>query len=812
MKLNCIVLLLGGLTVGLGLGQNTDLLKRENIDTTAILVKPKRPGLAADDFHRGRKAKVKKLKHLRWEIVQDPAPGDFAAYQASGLFVASRSYVYTPVAVPNDPLFNQQWCHQVMESAAAWDLRTSNDVVVAVIDTGINYSHPDLAGNLWTGPNGEHGFSAFGGVLTVGGQDDHFHGSHCAGIIGAIGNNALGVAGVNWRLKLISFKFLSASGSGSTGDGVICIDKMIDLKRSGVNIRVSNNSWGAPGYDLALEDAFREAENAGILNICAAGNNGQDTDEQDFTPSTLKVDGIVSVLASDSRDQKAIFSNFGIETTDIFAPGVNILSTVLGTGFQAASGTSMASPQVAGAAAMLFALNPSLTPAQAKSVLLHPDSYDRVSFAENTTGGGRLNLRKLWNNPAINNPPPPNQAPSITASPDTNVIFTPGTMAVTGSDPDGDPLFYRSTWKLEYPWIIWHGLGQPPLSYSAATNSVSVNGSSWALDQARNIRMTVSDGRGGSAAHNAVAWTTRNESLVRDLGRLVTGWKVWLVDGRVWFRLDVSGDTSGVRYEVVAMPQLQFGSPCCFNPNQDYQAVNTAPAPPGSYSVRAHLFDSSGNFATGPWTSLIVSSTTKPPEARITYNTRRGPAPLQVVADMRGTALGDVQRPYYTAMPWQQGGFSTDIANPVRTFTLETPGVHWIEFTVFDAVYPLQDRIVEYFTVLPVSGIGTNEPPLPPPPPTPDLTAPQNLVASYSSGTMNVRWVETAASEDRVELWVQSKLKGPWGDWRLQAMLPADSATYSFTPARGQFQFRAKVCKSDLCSVWSNTSSSVRVR
>lgn len=395
-------------------------------DPTVLLVKRNRAATqkAVTEFHQKHGAKITRFKYINWHAVELPKGQEaklLRNYQASGLFERVQTQrIYKLHNTPDDPLLQQQWALATIQATNAWDKATSNDVVVAVIDSGIDYLHPDLKDNLWTGPNGQHGYTAVDGVIREGGYDDHLHGTHVAGTIGAMGNNAIGIAGVSWRTRLISFKFITALHGGKTRDAILCIEKMIDLRKSGQNIRVSNNSWGEYGpEDLALKDVFLAAEDAGIINVCAAGNDNADIDQRFVSPASFDLDGIVTVLASNSADRKASFSNYGRVTTDLLAPGDGILSCKLNGGYSILSGTSMAAPHVAGALAMAFGQNPNLSVAQAKSILLQPQSCDHIDFTNNVTDGGRLNLRKFWSNPSIVTPP---AIVNITGSGDTITI------------------------------------------------------------------------------------------------------------------------------------------------------------------------------------------------------------------------------------------------------------------------------------------------------------------------------------------------------------------------------------------------------
>jgi subtilisin family serine protease len=213
-----------------------------------------------------------------------------------------------------------------------------------------------------------------------------------AGTIGAVGNNALGVVGVNWQVKLVSVKIFSADDSAGTAGAVEGYEYLMALKRRGVNIRVVNNSWGGPVPSHALYEAMCAAEQAGILSVCAAGNSSHNADDRPDFPANLDCASLISVAASTSDDEPASFSNFGALTVDLAAPGESVLSTYRGAGhYQRLSGTSMASPHVAGAAALLLARDGSLTPATLKALLMA--TVDPLPLWQGrVVSGGRLNV------------------------------------------------------------------------------------------------------------------------------------------------------------------------------------------------------------------------------------------------------------------------------------------------------------------------------------------------------------------------------------------------------------------------------------
>lgn len=283
-----------------------------------------------------------------------------------------------------------------IDAPDAWTYATGNNhIVVAVIDTGIDYNHPDLSPNIWVNDreipgnlidddnNGFiddiHGYNFV--YNTSDPIDDHFHGTHCAGTIGAVGNNGIGVAGVCWDVRLMALKFLSASGSGNTADAIKCIEYAIN---QGAN--VMSNSWGGGGFMQSLQDIINDAYQAGIVFVAAAGNNG--TDKPHYPAA---YDNVISVVALDYNDNKASFSNYG-SSVDVAAPGVGIYSTSLEGDYRFASGTSMACPHVAGLVALLKSRNIDLTPDEVYLVLQSSADDLGALGKDETYGYGRINL------------------------------------------------------------------------------------------------------------------------------------------------------------------------------------------------------------------------------------------------------------------------------------------------------------------------------------------------------------------------------------------------------------------------------------
>ena len=289
-----------------------------------------------------------------------------------------------------------------IDAPEAWDITTgSSNNIVAVIDTGIDYNHPDLNANMWvnTGEipgngvdddsNGYIDDIHGANFITDSGDpmDDNDHGTHVAGTIGAVANNGNGIVGVNHQVRLMGLKFLNGSGSGSTSDAIKAIDYAI---AHGAD--VINASWGGGGSSQALTDAIQRADDAGILFVAAAGNSSANNDNSPHYPSSYTVANVLAVAATDRNDELASFSNFGMSSVDLGAPGAAILSTVPNNDYSSFNGTSMATPHVAGVAALLLAQNSSVTAEQLKSILMFSGDVN-TELADTTVSGRRLNAK-----------------------------------------------------------------------------------------------------------------------------------------------------------------------------------------------------------------------------------------------------------------------------------------------------------------------------------------------------------------------------------------------------------------------------------
>lgn len=328
--------------------------------------------------------------------------------QSKKVLYAEPNYIVHAFDTPNDPLFSDMWnllndgmngysSGADINATSAWDQsKGSCDVVVAITDTGIDSSHPDLSSNIWfnAGETASNGVDDDGngyvddvnGADFINGDgnpyDDHGHGSHVAGTIGAVGNNSVGVVGVNQRVRLMGLKFLDADGFGTTADAIRAIEYATE---NGAD--VINASWGGGGYERALHEAIRATS---AIFVAAAGNSGENNDYYPQYPASFNEPNVISVAASTSADTLASYSNYGVLEVDLAAPGSNILSTVPG-GYATFSGTSMATPHVAGAAALMLSTKTDATPDQIRSAMMS-SAYQAPDLQGLVASGGRLNV------------------------------------------------------------------------------------------------------------------------------------------------------------------------------------------------------------------------------------------------------------------------------------------------------------------------------------------------------------------------------------------------------------------------------------
>lgn len=297
---------------------------------------------------------------------------------------AEPNYIVHADAIPNDPRFSEQWglnntgqtggvLNEDIDAPEVWDLtRGDSSVVVAVIDSGVDYTHPDLAANMYRNvaecsvngldDDGNGYVDDCYGIDTANGDsdpaDDTQHGTHVAGILGAAGNNGIGIAGVAWNVKILPCKFLDASGTGTTAAAIACLEYVAALSARGVNIVATNNSWGGDEFSRALAEAIDTQRQHGILFMAAAGNFRRDHDYRRRYPCDHDVANIVCVASITARGETAWSTDTGRHSVHIGAPGDAVLSTLPGDAYGVFGGTSMAAPHVTGIAALLKAQDP----------------------------------------------------------------------------------------------------------------------------------------------------------------------------------------------------------------------------------------------------------------------------------------------------------------------------------------------------------------------------------------------------------------------------------------------------------------------
>lgn len=329
---------------------------------------------------------------------------------------AEPDYIVNAIStIPNDTSFTQLWGlnnrlrDADIDAPQAWDIATGTDIVVGVIDTGVDYNHVELVNNMWINTaediNHDGRFTSAdrngldedgnGYIDDVVGwdfynndsdpYDDHYHGTHVAGTIAARGNNGIGVVGVCWQARIMALKFLSGSGSGTTSGAISAINYAVLM-----HAKLTSNSWGGGAYSQALKDAIDNAAAAGQLFVAAAGNNGTDNDSTPNYPSNYDCSNVIAVAATDNQDLIAYFSCYGRNTVDVGAPGVNIYSTSPGNSYRTLNGTSMATPHVSGLASLIWSKIPGMSYLDVKRLI-----FSTVDPVSSLTGkvktGGRIN-------------------------------------------------------------------------------------------------------------------------------------------------------------------------------------------------------------------------------------------------------------------------------------------------------------------------------------------------------------------------------------------------------------------------------------
>jgi subtilisin family serine protease len=378
------------------------------------------------------------------KLQQGVSVADAVAYYVHlpGVDFAQPDYEISVAGMPNDPGFSQQWSLKNsgqyggtpgddIGATTAWNAAAgASTIVVAVIDSGIDYNHPDLAANMWHNPSVSSVGDVYGASFVTGAEtgnpyDDNGHGTVVAGIIGAVANNGIGISGVAPNVKIMDLKFLDGSGNGNTANAIQAVYYAVNH-----GAKIINASWGGSGSSSALQSAIDYARAHGVIFVAAAGNNGTNNDTTAQYPADYREGNVVSVAATDWNDKLASYSNYGPTTVDLAAPGSYIYSTYptnldSSNPYRWYSGSSMAAPEVAGALALVWGLHPSWSYNQVISDVL--GSVDKLSaLTGKVATGGRLDLAKAV------------AAATPTPSPTPTPPSTPTTTSSTGNFGSGN--------------------------------------------------------------------------------------------------------------------------------------------------------------------------------------------------------------------------------------------------------------------------------------------------------------------------------------------------------------------------------------
>ncbi|MFO7792887.1 MAG: NosD domain-containing protein [Candidatus Saliniplasma sp.] len=415
--------------------------------------------------------------------------------------------------IPDDPGYDSLWGMDKIDASSAWNQTTgSEEVVIGIIDTGIDYHHEDLVKNMWEDKEGYHGYNAVNESYHP--IDGHGHGTHVAGTIGAVGDNELGVVGVNWNVSLMALKMFDDSGSGTIGDAVACLEYVLEQKENGVNVVTTSNSWGGPGRSEMMYEIIEEHRDAGISMVAAAGNDGENNDQEPTYPANYELTNVISVAATDEDDELASFSNYGENSVHVAAPGVDINSTWMNDRYEYASGTSMSTPHVSGLIGLLSAYDPSYDHTNLKNIVL--SSGDRPGSIEDLI----LTERRINASNAIETSPDPDEPyfwmhrptnmseHSVTSETDIMVSLTDGVDPIheaevyvefstdedklyleddgSGSDEPGDG-YYTGTWI--------------PTNFGVVELEITAQVDDW--QETRNVSVFVFGGRTGISLHSS---------------------------------------------------------------------------------------------------------------------------------------------------------------------------------------------------------------------------------------------------------------------------------------------------------------------
>jgi subtilisin family serine protease len=672
----------------------------------------------------------------------EPAPGQsvddaIEALEADAdVIYAEPDYAVTADLTPNDPHYaTYQWHYPKIGLPAAWDTTTgSASIIVAVVDTGVELTDPELDSKITSGGNAGYDFANNDADPT----DDHGHGTHVAGTIAAETNNATGVAGICWSCKIMPVKALDNTGNGSTFD----VAAGIDWARTH-GAQVVNLSLGSLFNSATLQTAVDNANAAGLVVVGAAGNNAGDANMSDdgvMYPGAYP--NAIAVGATDSSDVVASFSNYGPEL-DVTAPGVSILSTVLGSGYQSWSGTSMATPHVAGVVGLMKAAGIT-DPATIRTRLTSTATDLGTVGFDNNYGHGRINAHLALDTSVA--------APNITTPPNTAIVSGTVNIAAIASDPNGiaSVKFYvdgalLSTDTTNPYAAIWDttvaSAGSHQLKAEARDNAGNIAN--------HTINVTVSNGDG---IPPSVSITSPTPGIV--LG-------------------NVSIDASATDNVAISKVRFWAGSTYLgYDTTFPYsKSWNTAAGLNGNYVVKAQAIDTSNNTTTVQLTVTVVNPDSTPPTISITspggavgtVNINANAADSQGLQKVQfwvdSTYLGyDASAPY--SKPWNT--------------TLFTDGTHTVRARAVDWA----NNMTETTTSVVVANNDSTAPSV-------SIASPLN--SATVSGTISI---DALASDDlgvqKVQFWVDSSYLG------FDASSPYSKSWNSASVANGTHTIRVR--------------------
>jgi thermitase len=476
------------------------------------------------------------------------------------------------VTVPNDASFGLQWAHQNTgqnvngtsgaagadeRSVAAWNVATgSRSIVIAEVDSGVQYTHPDLAANIWSNPGGvggcaaaTHGYNVL--TSTCDPMDDETtyggHGTHVAGILGAVGNNSIGVAGVNWTTTILPVKWLDSAGSGTVSGLISALNWVLQAQAAGVNVRVVNDSatWQGDGYSQAVSDAIDQLGSHDTLFVTAAGNTGENNDIVPRYPCDYGRANEICVTASNQSDTLPSWADYGSATVDLAAPGNNIYSTLRNSSYGYVSGGSMASPQVAGAAALILSTGYMSATALKARILNNVDPVPALSTLVRT--GGRLNICKALPGCTSSSAPVNSGLPVISGAARQGQVLSASTGTWTNS-PSG----------YGYQWLRCAGSCSAIGGATAQTYTVVGADVGGTLE----VTVTASNSGGSASATSAPTATVQAASTTATFGTVTvgSGWDSMLADRKRVNRYQLSAAGAVSKLSMYLLPTSTGGT------------------------------------------------------------------------------------------------------------------------------------------------------------------------------------------------------------------------------------------------------------